>query len=82
LDALLQTYNLIEAVSFPTCKTNASTTANDNIFIAGTKNCTIYPFINGLSDHEAQILVTENKEIILPQGETSVIKVYWNFKYY
>jgi hypothetical protein len=53
LDALLQTYNLIGTVSFPTCKTNASTTAIDNIFIARTKNYTIYPFINGLSDHKA-----------------------------
>jgi len=41
-------------------KTNASTTATDNIFIARTKNYTIYPFINGLSNHEVQILVTEN----------------------
>jgi hypothetical protein len=24
------------------------------------KNCIIYPFINGFSDHEAQILVIEN----------------------
>jgi len=42
------------------CKTNASTTAVDNIFIARTKNYTIYPFLNGLSDHEVQILVIEN----------------------
>jgi len=60
LDALLQTYNLIGTVSFPTRKTNASTTAFDNIFTARTKNYTIYPFTNGLSDHEAQILVIEN----------------------
>jgi hypothetical protein len=60
LDALLQTYNLIGTVSFPTCKTNAATTAIDNIFTARTKNYIIYPFINGLSDHKAQILVIEN----------------------
>jgi len=42
------------------CNTNAFTTAIDNIFIARTKNYTIYPFINGLSDHEVQILVIEN----------------------
>jgi len=60
LDALLQTYNLIGTVSFPTHKLNASTTAIDNIFITKTKNYTINPHINGLSDHEAQIIVTEN----------------------
>jgi hypothetical protein len=60
LFALLQTYNLIGTVSFPMRKTNASSTAIDNIFIARTKNYTIYPFINGLSDHEVQILVIEN----------------------
>ena len=60
LDALLQTYNLTGTVSFPTRKTNSSTSAVDSIFIARTKSYTIYPFINGLSGHEAQILVIEN----------------------
>ena len=87
MDALLQTYNLIGTVSFPTCKTNASPTVIDNIFTARTKHYSIYPFISGLSDHEAQILVIENvvlmkKKIILPQGGTPMIKVYWNFNYY
>jgi hypothetical protein len=60
LDALLQTYNLIGTVSFPTHKTNVSSTAIDNIFITRTKNYTIYPYINGLLDHEAQIIAREN----------------------
>ena len=60
LDALLQTYNLIGTVSFPTHKTNASITAIDNIFVARTKNYIIYPIINGLSDHKVQILVLES----------------------
>ena len=70
LDALLQTYSLIGTVSFPACKTNASTTAIDNIFITQTKNYTIYPFINGLSDHEVQIVVTEN--IILTKQRSNI----------
>jgi len=41
-------------------KTNVSITAIDNIFITRTKNYTIYPHINGLSNHEAQIMVIEN----------------------
>jgi len=81
LDAVLQTYNLIGTVSFPMHKTNVSPTAIDNIFTARTKNYTIYPFINGLSDHKAQILVKENV-VLKKQRETSTIKVYWNFSYY
>ena len=60
LDTLLQTYNLIGTVSFPTHRSKASTTATDNIFITRTKNYIINPHTNGLSDHEAQIIVTEN----------------------
>ena len=48
LNALLQTYNLLGTVSFPTHKANASTTAIGNIFITRTKNYTINPHINGL----------------------------------
>jgi hypothetical protein len=59
LDALLQTYNIIGTVTFPTHKTKASTMAIDNIFITRTKNYFINPHINGLSDHEAQIILIE-----------------------
>jgi hypothetical protein len=59
-DALLQTYNIIgTVVTFPTHKTKASTTAIDNIFITRAKNYIINPHINGLSDHEAQIIFIE-----------------------
>jgi len=60
LDALLQTYNIIGTVSFPTRIAAGSTTAIDNIFITKTKIYIIYPHINGLSDHEAQIIAIEN----------------------
>jgi len=60
LDALLQTYNLIGTVSFPTHKSKASTTAVDNIFTTRTKNYILNPHINGLSDHKAQIIMIEN----------------------
>jgi len=60
LDTLLQTYNLIGTVSFPTRKSKASTTAIDTIFITRTKKYIINPHINGLSDHKVQITVIEN----------------------
>ena len=60
MDAPLQTYDLIGTVSFPTRKTNASSSAIDSIFITRSKSCSISPHINGLSDDEAQIIVIEN----------------------
>ena len=39
---------------------NGSSTAIDNIFIDLSRNCTINPLINGLSDHDAQLLILEN----------------------
>jgi exonuclease III len=51
LDALLQTYNLTGTVSFPTRRTHASSSAIDNIFVTRSKNYSISPHINGLSDH-------------------------------
>ena len=67
LDALLRTYNQTGTVSFPTCKTNASVTATDNIFVTRTKNYSIYPHINGLSDHEAQLIVITEDTVLTKQ---------------
>jgi len=72
LDALLQTYNLIGTVSLPTRKTNVSSSAIDNIFITRSKNYTISPHINGLSDHEAQIIVTENTALTKQRNITTM----------
>jgi len=87
LDALLQTYNLIGTVSFPMRKTDASPTAIENIFVARTKNYTIDPFINGLSDHVVQILVTENTVLTKQRNNITTRRdindhIYWNFNYY
>jgi len=60
LNALLQTYNIIGTVSFPTHKSKASTTAIDNISIIRIKNYIINLHINGLYDHKAQIIMIEN----------------------
>jgi exonuclease III len=62
LDALLITYNLTSAVNFPSRiqkkKKKKSATAIDNIFIDISKmgNYSIFPKMNGLSDHDAQLL--------------------------
>jgi hypothetical protein len=53
-------------VDFSTRITKNTSTAIDNIFIDKTKNndYTIEPTINGLSDHDAQVLVLHNIKII------------------
>jgi hypothetical protein len=58
LEVLLKTYNLTSVVNFPTRIQHNSATAVDNIFIDITTydKYSIIPVINGLSDHDAQII--------------------------
>ena len=57
IDALLKSYNLTSVVNFPTCIQKTSATIIDNIFIDTTKmKYSISPVINGLSDHDAQLI--------------------------
>jgi hypothetical protein len=59
LDAVLLTYNLAPIVHFPTRTQGSSSTAIDNIFLDTNlfPNYTISPLCNGLSDHDAQLLI-------------------------
>jgi hypothetical protein len=66
LDMLLATYNLASIVNFPTRNVNGSSTAIDNFFDL-SRNYIIKPLINGMSDHDAQLLVMEN--VIVPAQE-------------
>jgi len=59
LDNLLGTYNLIDTVFFPTRIVNNSASLIDNIFI-DNRSYTIEPCMNGLSDHDSQILTLLN----------------------
>ena len=58
LNALLNSYNLFSIVQFPPRTYNNSSSAIDNIFIDTTKRDTyaVIPVINGLPDHDAQII--------------------------
>jgi len=55
---LLLPYNIYSTVNFPTRIHNNCITAIDNIFIDKVKceNYSIGPLVNGLSDHDAQII--------------------------
>jgi hypothetical protein len=64
LVTLFASYNLKSTVNFPTRIINGSGAAIDNIFIDLSRNFTINPLINGLSDHDAQLLKLE--KLIVP----------------
>jgi hypothetical protein len=61
LDAILLSYKLSAIVHFPTRTQNQSTSVIDNIFIDANTfiNYTVFPLHNGLSDHDAQLLIRE-----------------------
>jgi len=59
LDSLITSHGLPSIVTFPTRIQKNSKTIIDNIFINTLKfnNFSVYPSINGLSDHDAQCLI-------------------------
>jgi hypothetical protein len=65
LDTLLPSYNLSSTVNFPTRVQNSSVTAIDNIFIdvSTHDNYSIFSLCNGLSDHEAQLIVLSDVKV-------------------
>jgi hypothetical protein len=62
LSSLLTTYNLLHTVNFATRIQNKSITAIDNIFVDNSRlrSSITSPLINGQSDHDAQLLTTDN----------------------
>jgi endonuclease/exonuclease/phosphatase family metal-dependent hydrolase len=80
LSSLLTTYNLFHRVDFATRIQNKSGTAIDNIFVDNSRlgSTIISPLINGLSDHDAQLLTINNihaatKKVFLKK-RTRIIK--------
>jgi hypothetical protein len=59
LDAVLLTYNLSSIIHFPTRFQGYSSSTIDSIFIDTNEfiNDTVSPVCNGLSDHDAQLLI-------------------------
>jgi hypothetical protein len=58
----MQSFNLANTVDFPTRICNFTGTANENIFIYFTliNSFVISPIVNGLSNHDAQLLILNN----------------------
>ena len=74
LDYLLGTYNLISTVYFPTRTVNNLATLIDNIFIDNRRHYTIKPCVNGLSDHDAQLITLNNFSLPVGSIEPSYIR--------
>jgi hypothetical protein len=62
LNSLLSTYGLYCTVQFPTRICNNSVSLLDSIFINIVKydKLTVYSLVNGMSDHDAQVIVLHN----------------------
>ena len=61
LDSLFASYSLFSTVNFPTRNFNNSSSLIDNIYInTYTHDFSVQPFINGLSDHDAQTITLTN----------------------
>jgi len=75
LDTLPFSYNLISTVKFPTRSVNGTSSIIDNIFTdkIHVGNYTIHPLINGLSDHDGQILQLNNINISTRLNKTRTI---------
>ena len=73
---LLATYNLISTVLFPTRSLKGSISAIDNIFIdiSHKDKYTLYPLINGLSDHDGQIIQLENTSMQKQPSEFGIVR--------
>jgi hypothetical protein len=68
LNSLLASFNLFSTINFPTRIFNKSCTSIDNIYInIDLYEFSIYPFINGLSDHDAQVITIKNITISAPK---------------
>jgi hypothetical protein len=70
LETLMNTFNLTQVLDFLTRISNNNGTPTDNIYV----DIMIYdkihvkPFINGLSDHDAQIICLQNANIGIQQS--------------
>ena len=79
-DSLWASFNLFSTVNFPTRISNNSSTLIDNIFINTHRHefC-VHPLINGLSDHDAQIISLSNILISAPRHVFSFARKINNY---
>jgi endonuclease/exonuclease/phosphatase family metal-dependent hydrolase len=73
LSSLLTTYNLSHTIDFATRMQNKPSTAIDNVFMDNSRlgSTITFPLLNGLSDHDAQLLTINNIYIYMQQQRMS-----------
>ena len=78
---MLLSYNLYNTVHFPTRVHNNFITATGNIFIDKVKyeNYSTHPLVNGLSDHDAQIIKINNITVDIYTNKTQCIRKFNKF---
>lgn len=78
LDSLLSSFNLTSTLHFPTRIQNNSISAIDIIFIDLNKsrNYIISPLINGMSDHDGQIIHINNSNIQIHNSYTQSVRKF------
>ena len=75
LDSLLASFNLFITVKFPTRISKHPSTQIDNIYVNVYRfNFSVYPFTNGLSDHDAQIVTLTDISTPIPEQSSSLIR--------
>ena len=59
---ILSSFNLVSVVNFPTRSHNGCESLIDNIFIDPSlyRNYSVHSIVNGLSDHDGQLLIIKN----------------------
>jgi len=75
LDSLLESFGLYTTVKFPTRTNYKSCTLIDNIFInIYNRDFSVHPLINGLSDHDGQIITFSNIFYSVPRHIFSIAR--------
>jgi len=74
----LENYNLKDTVHFPTRTTATTSSTLDNIFIDKSSNFIIKSYINGLSDHDAQLITLIDEFLPKPISKTITTKSFNN----
>ena len=75
LDSILASFNLFTAVKFPTRIFKDTTTQIDNIYVNIYKlDFSVYPVINGISDHDTQNITLTDISISIPKQSLTLIR--------
>ena len=78
LNTLLLSFNLFSIIDFPTRSQNNSISLIDNIFIDSyhSGKYWVYPIINALSDHDAQLLIIKTNGLQIRNNRITTRRIF------